>query len=35
MDADEVAEAALRDRPQLAVIDAQMKPYERFHERGA
>ncbi len=31
MDADQVAEAAVRDRPQLAVLDAQMKPYERFH----
>ena len=31
MDAGQVAEAAVRDRPQLAVLDAQMKPYERFH----
>ena len=31
MDAGQVAEAALRDRPELAVLDAQMKPYERFH----
>jgi DNA-binding response OmpR family regulator len=31
MDAGEVAAAVERDRPSLAVIDAQMKPYERFH----
>lgn len=31
MDAGEVAAAAERERPQLAVIDAQMKPYDRFH----
>jgi DNA-binding response OmpR family regulator len=31
MDADQVAEVAAQERPQLAVIDAQMKPYERFH----
>jgi DNA-binding response OmpR family regulator len=31
MDAAEVADAARRDRPDLAVLDAQMKPYERFH----
>ncbi len=31
MDAAEVAEAAARTQPQLAVLDAQMKPYERFH----
>jgi DNA-binding response OmpR family regulator len=31
MDAGQVAEAAVRDRPQLAVLDAQMKPYERFY----
>ena len=31
MDAGEVAAAVLRERPQLAIVDAQMKPYERFH----
>ncbi len=31
MDAGEVAAAAARERPHLAVLDAQMKPYERFH----
>ena len=31
MDADKVADAVERDRPALAVIDAQMKPHERFH----
>src|SRR5512135_2340877 len=30
MDAGEVAAAVLRERPQLAIVDAQMKPYERF-----
>ncbi len=31
MDADEVAPTAACERPQLAIVDAQMTPYERFH----
>lgn len=31
MEADRIADAVARERPELAVIDAQMPPRERFH----